>query len=152
MDIRVLYTDGENIDFINLCKKLDEEADKRIGAEKRKKFHIDNNLDVIHDVFVAYVEKQPAACVAFKEKGKGTVEVKRVFTDEKYRGLGLSKKLMLEVEQLAKKQGYKKLILETNENLVAAVAMYKKLGYQRIENFYPYEKSTISVCMSKAIV
>ncbi|MCL2865874.1 MAG: GNAT family N-acetyltransferase [Lachnospiraceae bacterium] len=151
MEIRIIYTNGKNADFISLCKKLDLEADALIGTDLRKEFHIDNHLDVVHDVFVAYFEYKPIACAGFKDKGEKRAEVKRVFTEDGFRCLGISKKLMRKVEEEAKKQGYQELVLESSKELVNAIKMYQKLGYQEIEKFYPYENSTISICMGKKI-
>lgn len=61
----------------------------------------------------------------FKKYDEENVEVKRVFIKDEYRGRGISKTLMAMLEERARKQGYKYLILESGEPLVAAMALYK---------------------------
>ena len=46
-------------------------------------------------------------------------------------------------------QGYKYLILESGEPLVAAMALYKKLGYKVIPNYGQYKDMPESICMRK---
>ena len=45
--------------------------------------------------------------------------------------------------------GYKKMVLETGELLAESCAVYKKLGFQVIPNYGPYEDMPESLCMAK---
>ena len=54
-------------------------------------------------------------------------------------------------EDLARKKGYKYLILESGEPLVAAMALYRKIGYEVIPNYGQYKDMKDSICMRKAL-
>ncbi|MDR0930225.1 MAG: GNAT family N-acetyltransferase [Clostridiales bacterium] len=149
--IKLIHTNGADIDFVELTNQLDDDLNELIGAKKRRQFHRYNQLDVIKDVFIAYVDNIPAACGGFKKYSEGVAEIKRVFTKPEYRGMGLSKRIMQEIERLARASGYDSLILETGDMLKSAVKMYENLGYIRMPNYPPYESSTISICMKKEI-
>jgi GNAT superfamily N-acetyltransferase len=100
-------------------------------------------------VILVYDKNIPVACASFKFHDMRIAEVKRVFVREEYRGAGLAKKLMEELENQAKKRGYTKLILETGIQLPGAMAFYKKIGYSVIENYGQYKNMKESVCMQK---
>ncbi len=157
-DIQYINTDGNNKDFIILCRELDQFLNQLVGGENNRAEYIPyNQLDDIHNVVLAYDGQFPVGCASLKQyiKGKNqdnyTAEVKRVFVREQYRGFGISKELMNNLEIQAIKQGYKKLILESGEPLIAAMNLYKRLGYQVIANYEPYVDMPESICMEKRI-
>lgn len=150
--MKLVYTNGTNPDFVMLCSQLDKYLFEMVGGEKqRKQYSQYNTLEDIHDVILAYENDRPIACASFKFHDTDTVEVKRVFIRKEYRGKGLSKQLMTELENQAKTKGYSKLILETGEQLPAAIAFYKKAGYSVIPNYGQYQDMKESVCMQKEL-
>lgn len=46
-----------------------------------------------------------------------------------YRGIGLGKKLLQEVLDFVKEKNYKRVYLDTTEDLEKAINMYKKIGF-----------------------
>ena len=93
--MRFVYTDGSNFDFIELCQDLDSFLNKLVGGEENRAEYIPyNQLDDIHNVIVAYDDDIPVGCASFKKYDDKCAEVKRVFVREKYRGKGISNKLM----------------------------------------------------------
>ena len=83
----------------------------------------------IEKVWVVYADETPAGCVAYRRKGSGVGEVKRLFIRSQYRGQGLSKPLLETVEAYAKEQGCHTLFLDTRITLEPAVPLYKKFGF-----------------------
>lgn len=146
----LVYTDGRNLDFINLCNQLDDNLNKIVGGETQRSQYIQyNGLSNIHHVFLLYTDGKPVGCASFKEYEQGIAEVKRVFVHDAYRGQGLSKRLMLAIEQKAIQLGYKELILETGAALVAAHGLYCSLGFNVIPNYGQYADMRESICMRK---
>lgn len=76
-------------------------------------------------------------------------EVKRLFVTPEARGKNLSRKLMAALETQAAGLGLGVVKLETGDKLVAAVALYTKLGYQTCGPFGPYEDHPASLFMTK---
>ncbi len=158
MTCKPVSTDGNNEDFIILCKELDQFLNQLVGGQDNRAEYIPyNQLDDIYDVVLAYDKQIPIGCASFKkytrEKNQENhiAEVKRVFVKEQYRGFGIAKELMNNLETQAVKQGYKKLILESGEPLVAAMGLYRSLGYQVTANYEPYVNMSKSICMEKII-
>lgn len=150
--MKLIYTNGENEDFINLCQMLDDYLNEIVGGEKQRSQYVRyNKLDDIHDVILIYEDELPIACASFKFYEEGVAELKRVYVHKAYRGRGLSLILMGKLEEKAKEQGFHTLILETGKLLVEAGGLYKKIGYKIIDNYGQYKNMSDSVCMCKML-
>jgi GNAT superfamily N-acetyltransferase len=79
------------------------------------------------------------------------LEVKRVYVHPDYRGQGLSKKLMLELEAIANERGVGRLVLQTGARQLEAIALYERLGYVSIPLFGLYEQIPFFLCYGKAL-
>ncbi|MCI9145255.1 MAG: GNAT family N-acetyltransferase [Eubacterium sp.] len=147
-----VYTDGSNVDFIKLCHGLDDFLNEIVGGEENRAEYIPyNTLYNIHNVIVAYDNDIPIGCAAFKKYDAECAEVKRVFIKQEYRGRGISNKLMELLEEYARKEGYLYFILESGEPLVAAMSLYRKIGYKVIANYGQYKDMPDSICMKKKL-
>lgn len=146
------YTDGNNKDFIKLCYMLDKFLNDIVGGEENRSEYVKyNKLDDIHDVCLAYDGDVPVGSAGFKRYDDECAELKRVFVRESYRGQGVSSTLMDMIEDKARQQGYKYLILESGEILKSAMILYRKIGYKVIPNYGQYVDMQESVCMKKKL-
>ena len=150
--MRLIYTDGSNADFIQLCHELDDFLNELVGGEENRSQYIPyNQLNDIRDVLVAYEQDIPVGCASFKRYDANCAEVKRVFVRQQYRGRGIAKQLMARLEDVAKNKGYTTLVLESGEPLAAAMKLYRAIGYQVIANYGPYRDMPESICMEKKL-
>lgn len=148
--ISIKPTAGNDPDFILLCNKLDEQLDEMVGGRENRIEYVQyNSLEDIQDAFIAYDNATPVGCMGLRKYSDNTAELKRVFVINEYRGQGISRQLMDRLELTAKTRGFTSLILETGEELTAAVELYRKSGYEVIPNYPPYENMKESVCMMK---
>ena len=60
-------------------------------------------------------------------------ELQKLSLADEAKGKGFGKQLMRTAEQYAKAAGYHSLYLETHTNLEAAMGLYEKLGFRKIE-------------------
>jgi GNAT superfamily N-acetyltransferase len=74
-------------------------------------------------------------CAGLRLLPDGVGEVKRVFVAPLARGHGLGRRLMLELENLARAEGLRTLRLDTRSDLVEARAFYAALGYVEVPAF-----------------
>lgn len=74
-------------------------------------------------------------CAGLRLLDHGVGEVKRVFVAPHSRGRGLGRRLMLELENLARAHGLHTLRLDTRSDLVEARALYAALGYVEVPAF-----------------
>jgi putative acetyltransferase len=60
-------------------------------------------------------------------------ELQKLYLANEVQGTGLSYMLIKNVEDKAKELGYKRIYLETHDNLEAAIHVYEKCGFKEIE-------------------
>ena len=144
--------DRANEDFERLCDELDANLDEIVGNTfDRSDYVAYNQLDDIHDIILAYLDGVAVAGGSYKFYDEETMELKRVFTEKKVRGMGLGKELLRRLEADARIQGYRYAILESGEPLVEAMVLYRKMGYKVIPNYGQYVDMPDSICMKKRL-
>lgn len=77
----------------------------------------------------------PVGCVGLKGTDKGYAEIKRLWIAPAARGLGVSRRMMAELESIAIELGYDRLRLDTNSALPEAVGLYRSGGWTEIARF-----------------
>jgi putative acetyltransferase len=75
-------------------------------------------------------------CVALREAGDGTCEMKRLYVRPQARGHGIGRALAIEVINEAVGLGYITMRLDTFDWLVEAIHLYESLGFSRIPAYY----------------
>ncbi len=146
--IQLLRTTSADLQFGILVSKLEQELRARYGSIQDL-YDQHNKVVNINTAVVAYKDNDPAGCGCIKEYDKFTVEIKRMFVDMNYRGQGISKLILTELETWAQQLGYKKVMLETGLRQPESLALYKKCGYKQISNYEPYMEMVESICFSK---
>ncbi len=146
--INLVRTNSENVDFKELVSLLDFELNSRYGIIQAQydKFNI---IDSINNVVVGYYDSIPVGCGCFKIYEGDKVEIKRMFVKSDYRGSGISKLILSELEQWASELGFLGAIFETGIKQPEAIRFYSKLNYHKIDNFGQYVGNLNSVCMYK---
>lgn len=149
MSIKIKRTNSENTDFQKLVNELeiyltglDEEAHNEC-----KEY---NKLETINHVIIAYEKVDIVGCGAIREYDKETIEIKRMFVSDKFRNNGIATRILFELENWAKEQGYIKAILETGTMMLNAITFYQKNNYIQIPNYGQYSSKPKSICFSKS--
>ena len=95
---------------------------------------------------VAKIRDQVVGCIAYKKIAEDTVEMYRASVDEDFRGLKIGEKLVNELLNYAKSEGYQKMYLITGCAQVPAIKLYQKLGFQFVENLkLPFNNYLIDI-------
>ena len=142
--------DGADADFIENCRLLDEDLDRRVGRViQRDKYHQYNQLDKIHEAIMVYHDGRPAGGGAIRAYNETTMELKRVFVRPEFQGRGVGSALVSRLIEWATELGYKKMILETGELLAESCHVDTKLGFCKIPNYGAYVNMPESLCMGK---
>lgn len=110
----------------------------------------ENDNDAIHEMLRAYNRRFMSGFKDYSchiaDAGKivagivagsvfDTLEVEFLFVDEKYRGRGLGKRLIAHVEELAARDGLKRVLLNTYS--FQAPDFYRALGYRQLIEISP---------------
>jgi DNA-binding MarR family transcriptional regulator len=86
-------------------------------------------------LLVARLRRRPVGCGAVRLNERGVAHVKRMWVAPESRGLGLGRRLLLELEGLARDRGAAVARLETNRSLTEAIALYRASGYREVDAF-----------------
>ncbi len=78
---------------------------------------------------------EPLGCAALRTFAPGIGEIKRMWVSPKIRGLGVARRLLAELERIARKRRMRCVRLDTHGSLTEAVALYHSAGYHEIEPF-----------------
>ena len=144
----LLRTDSNDEGFKELVRLLDLEL-KEIDGEDHLFFAQFNKIAEIKNVVVAYYDNRAIGCGAIKPFASDTMEVKRMYVAEEFRGKAIAFSILKELETWATALGYSKTILATGKKQVAAVKLYQKSGYSVIPNYGQYAEIETSICMIK---
>ena len=152
MAMDYVRTDGKNEDFIENCRLLDIDLDRRVGKQiEREKYEKFNQLNEIREAILVYDNGKLVGGGAIRRYDDETVELKRVFVHNEYQGQGIGSTLVSLLIEWAAELGYRRMILETGELLAESCAVYRKLGFAVIPNYGPYADMPESLCMAKTI-
>lgn len=151
-NIIVRQVSHDNQDFVMLCGELDEFLNEAIGGEeKREKYKKFNHTDTMDYVVIAYNNAEPIGCGALRKYSEKEVEVKRVFVRETYRGKHIGSMIIEALIAQAQRMNFQRIILETGVFLSASVHLYQRYGFEKMENYGPYQNMPESLCMGRDI-
>ncbi|MCR5847062.1 MAG: GNAT family N-acetyltransferase [Lachnospiraceae bacterium] len=110
--------------------------EKKIEAYKQ--FHYNTTVTKL---YVTLLHEGKPAAVASCAIEDGYSLLHNVIVDEKYRGLGLGKKLCLAAILKSKEMGAKYSYLQVIKDNEVAISLYNKLGYKKIYEYCYLKKS-----------
>lgn len=108
--------------------------------------------DDITAFFVAFGDDEAAlGCGGLRHRDATEAEIKRMFVEPGHRGTGVSTAILGQLEQCGREWGYRRLVLETGDQLPDAVRFYTREGYEHIPNLGYYLDSPSSLCFAKTL-
>jgi GNAT superfamily N-acetyltransferase len=148
--LKLVRTDNGNLQFQNLVKALD--ADLAISDGEDHEFYNQyNGIENINHVIVGYINQQAVACGAIKKFSADSMEMKRMYVHPDYRGKEYAVAVLNELEIWSLELGFTYCVLETGVNQAAAIRLYQKTGYERIDNYGQYTGVANSFCFRKKV-
>ena len=152
MALRFTWTDGNDRVFRDFYLITETYYSRIVGGEENRRHFIPYNLSsAVEDVLLVYRNGMPVGCAGLKRYSDTDVEIKRVWVEPVCRGRRIATLMMAILEDKARSKGYRRTVLQTREIMKDAVALYTKLGYQRIDNYPPYDKLEGAVCFAKEL-
>ena len=90
-----------------------------------------------HGEMIVLLENEKALGMAAYHRHSDTrCEMKRLYVRPEARGQHLGDTLVNEIIRLARKAGYKEMVLDTIKPLTAAINLYRKHGFEECEPYY----------------
>lgn len=87
-------------------------------------------------LLLAKVGGKPAGCIALKPLGERGCEMKRLYVDPEYQGLGIGRLLATRLVEEAEALGYERMLLETGPLQKEAIGLYSAIGFSRIRPYH----------------
>jgi GNAT superfamily N-acetyltransferase len=148
MPYTLRITPAGSADATLLIAGLDADLNARYPGEEVNGIDADEFEAHGGTFVVGYLNDVPVACGALRPF-EDAIEVKRMFVAPDQRGRGLARQLLKFLEDVARKRGFTRAILETGSGQPEAIALYEATGWKRIANFGKYVDNDWSVCFEK---
>ena len=149
--LSIKRTHGSDPDFQLLISHLDHELWVELKDDQAT-YDQFNKVPDIKTAIVVYSQAIPVASGCFKKFDDDTVEIKRMFVEKEFRGKGISKLVLNELEKWANESGFTNAVLETSKHFKAARSLYENAGYKIISNYGQYKDLPDSICMKKELI
>jgi DNA-binding MarR family transcriptional regulator/predicted GNAT family N-acyltransferase len=118
--------------FSELDRRFDEGFDPGAGGAD----HDAHMLAAPNGTFLVVTnDENVVGCGGVQCVDERTAEIKRMWIHSDWRGLGLGTRLVERLEIEAAELERQRVVLDTNESLTEAVAMYTRAGYRAIERY-----------------
>lgn len=140
----------DTADAIRLIEELEAALSPFYAVESRHGYSVEKLIREGVHFFVARADGIPAACGGIQFY-PGFGELKRMFVRDAWRGRGLGFALLEYLAAHARANGCALLRLETGIHQHAAIKLYERWGFRRIEAFPPYKPDPVSVCYEKRL-
>lgn len=99
---------------------------------------------------VAYDDDGPVGHACLRELD-GELEIKRMYVVPTRRGAGIADELLAAMEDAAREEGARRVIIHTGDRQLAALKFYDRHGYTPIPVYPPYEDVAYSLCFEKIL-
>ncbi|MGD8659228.1 MAG: GNAT family N-acetyltransferase [Desulfobacterales bacterium] len=150
MDILIKQVDPTLSEVVELIHQLDEYQESMYPPESNHLDSLDELSKPNVDFLAAYADSEICGIGAVKVLGDYG-EIKRLYVAEKYRGKGIAKRIVEELETCLVQRSIFTARLETGIHQHEAIDLYKKFGYSETAPFGDYTKDPLSVFMEKKI-
>jgi GNAT superfamily N-acetyltransferase len=138
--LSIKRTHGSDPDFQLLITHLDHELWVELKDDQAT-YDQFNKVPDIKTAIVVYSNSLPVAIGCFKKFNDDTIEIKRMFVEKEFRGKGISKTVLNELEKWANESGFTNAVLETSQYFKAARSLYENAGYVIVPNYGQYKRS-----------
>ncbi len=146
--MKMIAADEKDERFLNLVEELDLGYYRRIGDELEK-YKQYNEFKDPHFVLLMEDGDEAIACASYRKFDDESVEFKRVYVKREYRKRGIAYRLIRELEKDVTERGFKYSYIVTGKNNHAAIGLYEKLGYFKIDKFGQFKDDETVICMKK---
>jgi GNAT superfamily N-acetyltransferase len=103
------------------------------------------------DLLIGILNDLPVTGGAFRRFDDSTAELKRIWTDSRYRRQGHAKALLAALEAEIIARGYRSVYLTTGDRQPEAEALYLSTGYLRLDEPLPAEGEVYPLAFQKTL-
>jgi putative acetyltransferase len=122
--------------------------EQRFGPNLKAE-HLEGGLGTF---VVARDKGRAVGCGAIRLIDPITAEAKRMYVEPNQRGKGVGRAVLASLEAAARQLGVRRLVLETGIYQDAALSLYRRAGFTRLDCWGEYASSPTSICFEKQLV
>ena len=152
MNVEICEERADSADAQQLITELDEVLGSQYPVESRHGYSVEKLLNQGVIFYVVRCDGAAAACGGVQFFNLEYGELKRMYVRPGFRGMGLARRMISEIEGLARGRGVNLLRLETGIHQVDAIHLYESCGFTRIGPFGAYFEDPLSRCYEKQLV
>jgi GNAT superfamily N-acetyltransferase len=94
-------------------------------------------------LLLARVDGEPAGLGGVRDLDTDVAEVKSMFVSPARRGIGLGRRLLIELEAIAARHGCRTVRLDTSDYLSEAIGLYRSAGYREVPPYNQNPKANL---------
>jgi diacylglycerol O-acyltransferase / wax synthase len=136
---------------VTLVAEVQQEYVRRYGGHDETPVDPDEFAPPDGTFLVARYGAVTIGCAGMRRHDPSTVEVKRMFVRAEHRRRGYARRLLRALEDLAREQGYQRVVLETGLAQPEAIALYASAAYLPVEGFGHYRDAPLSRSFAKEL-
>lgn len=149
--VRFDVADPSSKTAAELLQLFKEDVNERYPDELVRDIDINDFIGSGGVFMVLYVDDKDAGCAAFYPLSKKSVELKRMYVKPPYRGKGMSRLMLAQLEDVARQQGFESMKLETGRRQPESIGLYLSEAYYEIDPFGNYVDDPNSICFEKPL-
>jgi putative acetyltransferase len=138
-------------DVIRLIAALDAQMTALYPAESNHLLDVAALSDPAVSFLVVRDDRAAIGCGAILRDPRGWGEIKRMYVRPDQRGRGIGRRVLAELEKLARDARWQLLRLETGIHNAEALALYRRAGFIERGAFGGYAADPLSVFMEKRV-
>lgn len=141
----------DTVDARMLIEELESHLASFYPQENRFGYSVDKLIQQGVAFFVIRHDEIPAGCGGVQFYGTEYGELKRMFVRPQFRGLGLGKSMLEQLERFTRENKIALLRLETGIYQKEAIGLYESMGYRKCPPFGEYAESPLNIFFEKQI-
>jgi len=146
MDLKLEPAGREDPEVLVLFDAFIREADGPLGIDLEAEIAAGPPADLAGPdgvLLLVRVSGEPAGLGGVRHLDSGVAEVKSMYLSPAHRGKGLARRLLGELEEIARRRGCRAVRLDTSDYLTAAVAFYRSSGYREVPSYNENAKANL---------
>lgn len=151
-DIRFESVDPTDARVAELIREIDELTLAMYPGSPIYGIETEGFIDAGGTFLLLHVDDRLAGCGGLRPVADGTVEVKRMYVREDFRGQGLARVLLHKLEKDARDRGVGIMRIETDNMPGAALYLYRTAGYAETPSYGEYVDNPLSICLAKPLL
>jgi GNAT superfamily N-acetyltransferase len=150
-DVTIVRREYSHPDAVRLIAELQDLYTRIYGSPDASPIDDDEFVPPRGVLALGYLADEAVAMGAWRRVGNDRAELKRMYVADRHRGRGFSRAIVAWLETSARDHGVGTMVLETNKNHPAAIALYRSAGYSDIPHYGYYADNPDTVSLARKL-